>query len=510
MPQNKLTQALADSLTRVKAVAQDGIINSSDISRTDRERLQRAGWLQPVIKGWYLIGLDLDQAQGSSTLWYSHIWCFIRHYLNSRYQQDYCLSAEISLDLHTQASIIPRQIIVITKASGTNSLKLPHNTSLLSYSDPSNLPEQTEQMNGLLLMPLELALCRVAPRYFETAPLNSELALRLANTDQLSRILMQGAHTRAANRLMGAFQFIREAEKAQRIKDDMWAIGYRTSPVNPFQTRQPQLLTQHKVRSPVSARLQALWNNMRTEIIDTFPAPEGKPTDYQHCLDNIEDIYQHDAYNSLSIEGYQVTPELIEKIRLGNWNPDASASDKAHIAAMAAKGYWEAYQQVKQTIKNALLNQQPVSLKQNHLQNWYRALFSPSVQAGILSAADLAGYRNRPVFIRQSKHVPPAQHTLMDGMETFFDCLHQEENAAVRAILGHFLFVFIHPYPDGNGRIARFILNAQLVTAGYPWTVIRLEKRNQYMTALESASVESNIKPFTEFIQQEMRVIWTL
>ena len=34
---------------------------------------------------------------------------------------------------------------------------------------------------------------------------------------------------------------------------------------------------------------------------------------------------------------------------------DASAQDKLHIAAMAAKGYWEAYQQVKRHIKNALV-----------------------------------------------------------------------------------------------------------------------------------------------------------
>ena len=43
MPQNKLAQAFADSLHRVKSVAQGDIINSSDISRTDREHLLRAG-----------------------------------------------------------------------------------------------------------------------------------------------------------------------------------------------------------------------------------------------------------------------------------------------------------------------------------------------------------------------------------------------------------------------------------------------------------------------------------
>jgi Fic family protein len=37
----------------------------------------------------------------------------------------------------------------------------------------------------------------------------------------------------------------------------------------------------------------------------------------------------------------------------------------------------------------------------------------------------------------------------------------------VRAALGHFLFVYIHPYMDGNGRLARFLMNLMLVDAGY-------------------------------------------
>ncbi|HRH89073.1 MAG TPA: Fic family protein, partial [Rubrivivax sp.] len=43
-------------------------------------------------------------------------------------------------------------------------------------------------------------------------------------------------------------------------------------------------------------------------------------------------------------------------------------------------------------------------------------------------------------------------------------------------MLGHFLFVHIHPYSDGNGRIGRFILNTFLASGGYPWTVIRVEQ----------------------------------
>ena len=85
-------------------------------------------------------------------------------------------------------------------------------------------------------------------------------------------------------------------------------------------------------------------------------------------------------------------------------------------------------------------------------------------------------------------------------MPTFCELLAKEEDAFARAILGHFFFVYIHPYMDGNGRTARFIMNTMLVTAGLPWTIIPVEKRKDYMSALEKASVERDISDFAKFI----------
>ncbi|MGN6416981.1 MAG: Fic family protein [Pseudobacter sp.] len=68
------------------------------------------------------------------------------------------------------------------------------------------------------------------------------------------------------------------------------------------------------------------------------------------------------------------------------------------------------------------------------------------------------------------------------------------------AVLGHFVFVYIHSYMDGNGRMARFLLNLMLISGGYPWTVIPVEQRDAYMQALEEGSVRQNIDPFARFI----------
>lgn len=53
---------------------------------------------------------------------------------------------------------------------------------------------------------------------------------------------------------------------------------------------------------------------------------------------------------------------------------------------------------------------------------------------------------------------------------------------------------------DGNGRMVRFLMNLMLASGGYPWTVVPLEQRDNYMAALEEASVGQNIGPFTDFI----------
>jgi Fic family protein len=85
-------------------------------------------------------------------------------------------------------------------------------------------------------------------------------------------------------------------------------------------------------------------------------------------------------------------------------------------------------------------------------------------------------------------------------MPALFDLLMEEENPAVRIVLSHFIFVYIHPYFDGNGRMGRFIMNLMMAAGGYSWTIVPVERRDEYMQALETASVEQNIIPFTKFL----------
>jgi Fic family protein len=247
-------------------------------------------------------------------------------------------------------------------------------------------------------------------------------------------------------------------------------------------------------------RIKLLWQKMREPIIERFPKAPGLPRDAAAYMKGVDDAYATDAYHSLSIEGYRVSPELIERVRSGTWNPDLNAQDREQRNAMAARGYFQAFKTVAQSISKVLEGQNPGNIVREDHRDWYRELFAPSVTAGLLRPADLAGYRNGQVYIRKSMHVPLNRDAVLDAMPVFFDLLRDEPDPAVRAVLGHFVFVYIHPYMDGNGRIGRFLMNVMIAAGGYPWTVIPVPRRDAYMAALETASVAEDIRPFAEFL----------
>ena len=364
------------------------------------------------------------------------------------------------------------------------------------------------ERDGLQLFSPAAALVRVSETFFTRNPVETRVVLSgIRDVSEVLRRLLDGGHSVVAGRLAGALRRIGRPALADEIIRAMKAAGYDVREADPFAPQQP-LGPLPVAAPPIVGHLQAMWDSMRGKVLEVLPKPPGLPQDKDAYLGFIDDIYHSDAYHSLSIEGYSVTPEMIERVRVGNWNPDNHDADRQSRDALAARGYWQAFQVVKGNVAEIINGANPASLVRNSHREWYRELFQPCVLAGLIAPGALAGYRNDAVYLRTSRYVPPRWEAVRDAMPALFNLLENEPEPSVRAVLGHWMFGYIHPYPDGNGRMARFLMNAMLASGGYPWTVIRVEDRMPYLAALDSASIDLNIAPFASLAAERVR--WSM
>jgi Fic/DOC family protein len=495
------SEKLAESLEALEKLQRQGLvaIRPGDLGRVHRERLVKNGFLKEVIKGWY-VPAKPDEPKGESTAWYASYWDFCASYLNTRFGNQWCLSPEQSLLLQTGNFSVPQQLLIRSPKGHNNVIQLPHDTSLMDVRNDIPGPKDMEEKNGLRLFALSAALISSSPTLFVQNPVDTRTALgMIRDASEVLGRLLEGGHSIVAGRLAGGFRNIGRDRIADEIVKTMRAAGYDVRENDPFPSKIPLLRTERGV-SPYVDRLRLMWLQMRQAIIDRFPKAPTKRQDIKAYLKRVEDSYVTDAYHSLSIEGYRVSRDLIERVRGGDWNPDANEADRDHRNALAARGYYLAFQKVEGSLRRVLKGENPGIVAEKDHGVWYRELFAPGVTAGLLKPSDLAGYRNGPVYIRQSKHVPPSAEAVRDLMPAFFELLKEEKEPSVRVVLGHFIFVYIHPYTDGNGRIGRFLMNVMMAAGHYPWTVVPVERRNEYMSALEAASVDRNIVPFGEFL----------
>ncbi len=496
-PNEKLAAAL-ETLRDLQNSARRAI-RSSDLSRTTRETLLKNGFLQEVMKGWY-IPTRPGGGDGETTAWYAAFWGFCRDYLDERFGASWSLTPEQSLVLHAGNFNVPRQLLVRARGARNQPTLLIHDTSLFEGNHTLPEPGDTDEVQGLRIFKVEPALIAASPGFFQLYPTEARTVLATQrDASALLERLLGGGHSHVAGRLAGAFRNIGRTREADEIVGAMRAAGFDIRESDPF-AEQLSNLRYQRDPSPYVQRIRLMWQTMRQRIIGIFPEPPARINDIDAYMRRVDEIYVTDAYHSLSIEGYQVSTELIERVRSGVWRPDQSEVDLEHQNGLAARGYWQAFQSVKESVRDVLGGAAPGEVAERDHNVWRREMFAPSVTAGILQPRNLAGYRTDAVHIRGSRHTPLNPDAVRDAMPAFFELLRDEADPAVRIVLGHFVFVYIHPYGDGNGRTARFLMNLMMAAAGYSWTVIPIQKRAAYMAALEKASVDQDIVPFAAFL----------
>ena len=121
-PQEKLVE----SLEALRVLQDRGVvaIRATDLRRAHRERLLKNGFLQEVMKGWYIAARP-DEAADESTAWYASFWAFSAAYLRERFGSDWCLSPEHSLSLHAGNGLCRRSLWCALPGAATRPRRCP-------------------------------------------------------------------------------------------------------------------------------------------------------------------------------------------------------------------------------------------------------------------------------------------------------------------------------------------------------------------------------------------------
>lgn len=114
-------------------------------------------------------------------------------------------------------------------------------------------------------------------------------------------------------------------------------------------------------------------------------------------------------------------------------------------------------------------------------------------------------YRDMDVLISNSKYPVAEPNRIQAEMDRLFQWIITARNRVHPVKFAaqlHKRFVFIHPFKDGNGRIARLIMNTVLIQDGYLLAMIPPVLRHEYVELLERAHRED--KSFEQFIAERI------
>lgn len=123
-----------------------------------------------------------------------------------------------------------------------------------------------------------------------------------------------------------------------------------------------------------------------------------------------------------------------------------------------------------------------------------------------ISEAEPGRFRAGFVQIGGTPYVPPPAYEvglLIDRMLTHINSNPKRMSPIELAFKAHLWLVTVHPFLDGNGRVARLFGGLILVRNGYPPIMIRKEHRRRYVAGLKEAQTKSVFKNYYDFMAEE-------
>ncbi len=215
----------------------------------------------------------------------------------------------------------------------------------------------------------EAALTKASEAFYARYPIEAQVVLSgVRDASDVLRCLLDGGHSAIASRLAGAFRHIGRADMADEIGSTMKAVGYDVRESDPFGAAQ-RFGAANRGGAPIAERLRAMWKRCREPVTETFPKAPGPPEDPKNYIRLVDEAYRSDAYHSLSIEGYRVTPQLIDQVRTGTRDPDNCDAAGPSQDALAARCCWQAFQRIRDTLGEIMAGNYPGAvIRAAHLQ----------------------------------------------------------------------------------------------------------------------------------------------
>ena len=116
-------------------------------------------------------------------------------------------------------------------------------------------------------------------------------------------------------------------------------------------------------------------------------------------------------------------------------------------------------------------------------------------------------WRMQQIIVSGSNYAFPQPHILekeMQGLEKWISLERDNYHPVEFAALLHLKFVSIHPFIDGNGRVARLLMNLSLIQDGYLLAIIPPICRSEYNNTVRQYQNKNNAVPFCEFIAERV------
>jgi Fic family protein len=200
------------------------------------------------------------------------------------------------------------------------------------------------------------------------------------------------------------------------------------------------------------------------------------------------------TYYSNLIEGHDTRPREIERALAGEFDRDQGRRNLQIEAA--------AHVRVQAEIDRMAAEERLPEPASTEFLQWLHTEFYRDASAAMLRVTMTPGeWRSRPVHdVAVGRHVPPSSQHIQEFMRYFADRYRFDRMGKAGRIIAmaaaHHRFNYIHPFPDGNGRVSRLMSHAMSwkadVAAHGLWSISRglargIDSRREYKEAMDLA-----------------------